>query len=383
MPLRVPIVSSPMDTVTEFRMAIAMARNGGLGIIHRFMPIEEQAAQIEKVKRAGVFINSNPVTVTETSTFREVKELQRRYAISSFLVVEKAETVGSPRAHRGDMKRIRGILTARDIHCFEFNDQLVRDFMTPLERLVHYEVGAQFSPLNCCLDGLLEECRKLLHSHKIEKVPILTADKEIVGLVSLRDILDYERKKCANKDASGRLFVGGAVGANKDNVERAAKLVNAGCDVLVVDIANGHSKLAMNATEELKEAFPTTDVVAGSIATGEGAENLIRSGANGVRCGIGNGSICITRVVAGSGVPQFSALLDTAPVCREYGVPLCSDGGNRNSGNMCKALAVGASSVMVGRLVAGCEESPGVALSKDGKFVKIYRGMAGRTSPLT
>lgn len=154
--------------------------------------------------------------------------------------------------------------------------------------------------------------------------------------------------------------------------------MKAGCDVLVVDVANGHSKLAIEATEMLKERFPQIDIVSGSVSTGEGAENLIRHGADGIRCGIGNGSICVTRVVAGSGVPQFTALMDTAPVCKHYGVPLCSDGGNKNSGNMCKALAVGASSIMLGRLVAGCDESPGVAFNKDGKFIKMYRGMAGR-----
>lgn len=184
----------------------------------------------------------------------------------------------------------------------------------------------------------------------------------------------------ANKDSSGRLFVGAAVGANKDYIERSQALIKSGCDVLVVDVANGHSKLAMNATEELKERFPTIDIVAGSVATGEGAQNLIRSGADGIRCGIGNGSICITRVVAGSGIPQLSALMDTAPVCSYYDIPLCSDGGNKNSGNMCKALAVGADSIMVGRLIAGCEQSPGISFNKDGKFVKIYRGMAGRNN---
>ena len=183
----------------------------------------------------------------------------------------------------------------------------------------------------------------------------MNAKKEIIGLVSLKDLQIFESMKIANKDQSGRLLVGAAVGANKDYIERAEQLKEAGCDVLVVDVANGHSKLALTATEELKEKFPTMDIVSGSIATGEGAENLIRHGADGIRCGIGNGSICITRIVAGSGVPQLSALMDTAPVCSYYDIPLCSDGGNKNSGNMCKALAMGASSIMVGRLVAGCE----------------------------
>lgn len=178
---------------------------------------------------------------------------------------------------------------------------------------------------------------------------------EIHGLICLKDIFAYEQLKLANKDLNGKLYVGAAVGANKDYIERAEKLIGAGCDVLVVDVANGHSQLALDATETLKDKFPSIDIVAGSVATGEGAERLIRSGADGIRCGIGNGSICITRIVAGSGVPQLTALLDTAPVCKVYEVPLCSDGGNRYSGNMCKALASGADCVMVGRLVAGCD----------------------------
>lgn len=250
--------------------------------------------------------------------------------------------------------------------------------MTPIEKLIYYEVNEGFDSINCDLNSILENCKKLLIANKIEKIPIITSKKEILGLVSIKDLKQYEAMNLANKDNSGRLFVGAAVGANKDYIERSQALVESGCNVLVVDVANGHSKLAMTATEDLKERFPSIDIVSGSVATGEGAENLIRSGADGIRCGIGNGSICITRVVAGSGIPQLSALMDTAPVCSYYDIPLCSDGGNKNSGNMCKALAVGASSIMVGRLIAGCEESPGVSFNKDGKFVKIYRGMAGR-----
>lgn len=241
--------------------------------------------------------------------------MKQKYSISSFLVVEKCDGESSPRISRDRARKIKGILTARDINCFEFDDQLVSDFMTPLEKLIYVEVEAGFSPQNCDLNSLLSECKKLLFKNKIEKIPIINPRKEIVGLVSLRDILEYEERKLANKDSSGRLYVGAAIGANKDYLERARKLADAGCDVLIVDVANGHSKLALNATEELKEKFPTLDIVSGSIATGEGAENLIRYGANGIRCGIGNGSICVTRVVAGSGVPQLSALMDTAPVC--------------------------------------------------------------------
>lgn len=333
-----------------------MARQGGLGILHRFMPLEQQVEQILKVKRAGVFMNPNPITISLNATFSDVKKIQENLSINSFLVVgdEEEEGEGS-NDQKPKNRRIEGIITARDILGFEFNDQKVKDVMTPLNRLIYYEVEEGFSTFTCDLNHLLEECKKLLFKNKIEKIPVLNPKKQIIGLVSLKDILQYEKVQQANKDSSGRLFVGAAVGANKDYLERAEKLAKAGCDVFVVDVANGHSKLAMDATEELKTKFPSIDVVSGSVATGEGAENLIRSGADGIRCGIGNGSICITRIVAGSGVPQLSAIMDTAPVCSYYDVPLCSDGGNKNSGNMCKGLAMGANSIMVGRLVAGCE----------------------------
>ena len=213
-------------------------------------------------------------------------------------------------------------------------------------------------------------------SKKIEKLPLIDSEGCIAGLITLKDICDREKRPMANLDSQGRLVVGAAVGAKDDYLERAKKLIDAGVDVLVVDIANGHSKVCIDAVQALKENFDI-DVVAGSVATGEGAENLIKAGADGIRCGIGSGSICTTRLVAGAGVPQLSALFDCAPICKQYQVPLISDGGNRNSGNMCKALAAGADCIMLGRLVAGCDESPGKVLLKDGRRVKIYRGMAG------
>ena len=222
-----------------------------------------------------------------------------------------------------------------------------------------------------------QKLKELMIEKRIEKVPIVNDKNEIMGLVTLKDISRLEKDLVANLDHEGSLVVGAAIGAKDDYLDRAKALIDAGCDVLVIDIANGHSQLCIDTVKIVKEKFPTVDVVAGSIATGEGALNLIKAGADGIRCGIGNGSICITRIVAGSGVPQLSALIDVAPVCKEYGIPLISDGGNRNSGNMCKALAAGADCIMLGRLVAGCEESPSKVIYRDGKLCKVYRGMAG------
>jgi len=219
-------------------------------------------------------------------------------------------------------------------------------------------------------------CKQIMIAKGVEKLPVVDEKNGILGLVTLRDINRIEDCPSANVDVNGKLYVGGAVGANKDYLERAKKIIDAGCDVLVVDIANGHAEICIEAVQRLKEQFQI-DVVAGSIATGEGAERLIKVGADGIRCGIGSGSICTTRIVAGAGVPQLSAVFDCAPVCIKYGIPLISDGGNRNSGNMCKAIGAGASCIMLGRLIAGSDEGPGQVLSKDGKRVKIYRGMAG------
>ncbi len=374
-PLNIPIVSSPMDTVTEYSMAVEMAKQGGLGIVHRFLSVEEQANMVEKVKRSGAFINTDPVLIDRTANLPKVREMTGKYGISSFLVVHR-DANQTPRLGNADSFRIEGILTKRDIGCMEFEDELVENFMTPVEKLVYLEVSKNY-PESYSMEGILKESKQILLRNKVEKIPVLFPDKTILGLICLKDIHSYEKNKKANKDHEGRLRVGAAIGCNKDYLERAELLRRAGVDVLVLDVANAHNKLAINATETIKESFPTLDLVAGSVATGEGAENLIRSGADGIRCGIGNGSICITRIKAGCGVPQLMALKDTSPVCSFYDVPLCSDGGNKNSGNMCKALAMGADSVMIGRLIAGCTESPGESFNKDGKFVKVYRGMAG------
>jgi len=242
--------------------------------------------------------------------------------------------------------------------------------MTHRDRIVAFTMTSKNMPK-------ASELLKLMHSNKIEKIPIVNEKNEIQGICTLKDLIHYEKENQRNINKSGLLMVAGSVGAKDDYIERARALVEAGVDAIVVDIANGHSKLCIETVETLKDTFKTIDIVAGSIASGEGAEKLIRAGADGIRCGIGNGSICITRIVSGAGVPQLTALWDVAPVCQEYNIPLISDGGNKNSGNMCKALAAGADCIMLGRLVAGCEESPSKVIYKDGKLSKVYRGMAG------
>jgi IMP dehydrogenase len=377
--LNMPLVSSPMDTVTESEMAIEMARNGGIGIIHRFQSIEDQAKMIRKVKRSEAHVIMDPIRVNKNITLKKLKELIKIHNINTFLVTDDGEESDgiyrSPQTRRkGSFTKskdtLAGIITSRDMRFHKDDYQYARDIMTPRDKMVVW-VGSQEQYPS------ISTLKDLMIKNRIEKIPIVTEKNEIIGLVALKDILRLDdRNYIANLDDEGSLIVGAAIGAKDDYLDRAKILIDAGCDVLVVDIANGHSQLCIDTVSMLKEKF-NIDVVAGSIATGEGALNLIKAGADGIRCGIGNGSICITRIVAGSGVPQLSALIDVAPVCKEYNIPLISDGGNRNSGNMCKALAAGADCIMLGRLVAGCEESPSKVIYRDGKLCKVYRGMAG------
>jgi len=371
--LNIPLVSSPMDTVTEDQMAIEMARNGGLGVIHRFQTIEDQAKMVEKVKRSGAYVVLDPILVTKNTTISDVKELIKIHGINTFLVTElEKNTTNTPskRKNSAVLDILSGIVTNRDIQSAKTPDTLVEEVMTHRDRIVAFTMTSKNMPK-------ASELLKLMHSNKIEKIPIVNEKNEIQGICTLKDLIHYEKENQRNINKSGLLMVAGSVGAKDDYIERARALVEAGVDAIVVDIANGHSKLCIETVETLKDTFKTIDIVAGSIASGEGAEKLIRAGADGIRCGIGNGSICITRIVSGAGVPQLTALWDVAPVCQEYNIPLISDGGNKNSGNMCKALAAGADCIMLGRLVAGCEESPSKVIYKDGKLSKVYRGMAG------
>lgn len=374
-PLNIPITSSCMDTVTEQKMAIEMARNGGLGIVHRFCSIEDQCKMVSEVKRAESAVIRHPYTVSGNITIRELCDLIKQFGCNTFLVTDDTAQ-GNQVADPSLKHKLVGIITNRDIRtCLDLNEK-VKDIMTPRSELSVLEVQTEKLEKGDGAVNLKDAKQKMLVA-KIEKIPVISAKNEILGLVTLRDIVRHEQRPLANLDSEGSLYVGAAVGAKDDYLERAKKLINAGVDVLVVDIANGHSTVCINAVKNLKEQFPGTDIVAGSIATAEGALPLIEAGADGIRCGIGSGSICTTRIVAGSGVPQLTALLETVPICRKYNIPLISDGGNRNSGNMCKALATGANCVMLGRLIAGCDEAPGTVLLKDGKRVKIYRGMAG------
>jgi len=372
--LKIPLVSSPMDTVTETDMAIEMARNGGLGIIHRFQSIEDQTKMVEKVKRSETHIIRYPICVSKNSKISDVEELIKLHNISTFLVINEYELSflnKSPPRKGSNIGRttLAGILTSRDLKFKNSGDQLVSEVMTPFEKLITFNAENKKPDPVFLKDSMLK--------NRIEKIPLIGNENEILGLVTLKDVLRLFSDTNANLDEDGCLLVGAAVGAKDDYLERAQSLIEAGCNVLIVDVANGHSQLCVDAVKNLKSRFPYVDVVAGSVATGEGALKLIEAGADGIRCGIGNGSICITRIVSGAGVPQLSALLDCSPVCKKYKIPLISDGGNRNSGNMCKALAAGGDCVMLGRLVAGCEESPSKIIYRDGKLCKVYRGMAG------
>ena len=344
-----PIVSSNMDTVTESEMAIAMARNGGIGIIHRFNSIEEQVKMVEEVKRAEGLIIRDPYCVNLVTSLEDIKSLMKSKKVHSLLVSERGQ--------------LQGIITSRDIRFYK-NGNTAQEIMTPREKLI---VGKP--------DISFEEATELLDKNRIEKLPLVDPDNNIKGLITSKDILNQINRPHASLDGHGRLLVGAAIGV-KDYLERAESLVAVDVDVLVIDIAHGHSDLAINTLKTLKEKFEV-DVIVGNVATVEGTEALIRAGADGVKVGVGPGSICITRIVTGSGVPQLTAVLNSATVAKKYNVPIIADGGIRNSGDVTKALAAGASTVMLGSVLAGTDESPGDLLTKDGRRVKIIRGMAG------
>ncbi|MGI0038022.1 MAG: IMP dehydrogenase [Nitrososphaera sp.] len=347
--LNIPIISANMDTVTESGMAIAIAREGGIGIIHRFLSIEDQVDEILKVKRSESVIIEQPYTIKPDVTVLEARKAMEQYGVSGLLVEEGG--------------KLAGIITRRDI-TFEKNDKRkVSEVMT--REVITAKAGTT-----------IEQAKEILHKQRIEKLPVIDEKKRIVGLITSKDILKMDEYPYASKDKKGRLLVGAAVGVKGDYLERTEALLEAGADVLVVDIAHGHSDNAINTVHMIKKAFPNCELVAGNVATGDGASDLIKAGVDAVKVGVGSGSICITRVVTGSGVPQLTAVLDSVKVARDHGVPVVSDGGVRNSGDMTKALAAGASSVMIGSLFGGTDESPGKTLVKNGKKFKMYRGMA-------
>ncbi|MCS6768010.1 MAG: IMP dehydrogenase [Candidatus Nitrosocaldus sp.] len=349
--LNIPIVSANMDTVTEANMAIAMAREGGIGIIHRFMSVEQQVNEVRKVKRAENIIIEQPYTIRQEQSLADAIELMNEYGVSGLLVVDHDE-------------RLVGILTRRDI-MFESRtgEKRVYDAMTKNVISARHTIT-------------LDEAKEILHKYRIEKLPLVDEHNRVRGLITAKDILRREQYPLAAKDRKGRLLVGAAVGVKGDYMERTDKLLDAGADVIVVDIAHGHSENAIDAIKRIKKAYPDCELIAGNVATAQGAKDLIDVGVDAVKVGVGSGSICITRIVTGSGVPQLTAIMDCARLAREYDVPVIADGGIRNSGDITKALAAGAETVMVGSLLAGTDESPGVSITKNGKRYKIYRGMA-------
>jgi len=353
--LRVPIISAAMDTVTESRMAIAMARNGGLGILHRNLSIEDQAYQVDLVKRTQTGMISNPVTIGPDATLEDLDELCGRYRVSGLPVVDPTE-------------HLLGIVTNRDLRLTpvaEWATTLVRDVMTPMP-LITGKVGISH-----------EDATLLLRQHKRERLPLVDDEGRLRGLITVKDFVKSEQFPQARKDSHGRLLVGAAIGFFGDAWERATTLVEAGVDVLVADTANGHARAMLEMVRRLKSDPATrhTQIIGGNIATRAGAQALVDAGVDAVKVGVGPGSICTTRVVAGVGVPQVTAIHNAALACRPAGVPVIGDGGLQYSGDIAKALVAGADTVMVGSLLAGCEESPGELVLINGKQFKAYRGM--------
>jgi IMP dehydrogenase len=348
--LNLPVVSAAMDTVTEARLAIALAQEGGVGILHKNMPPKAQAAEVLKVKRFESGVVKDPVTIPPTMTVREVLELKRAHKFSGLPVVEG--------------ERVVGIVTNRDLR-FETNlDQPVRSIMTPRARLVTVKEGAP-----------LEEAMRLMHRHRLERVLVVNGDFHLRGLITVKDILKSSEHPSACKDELGRLRVGAAIGVGEGTEERAIALVEAGVDVLVVDTEHGHAQGVLDRVKWVKRNFPQIQVIGGNIATATGARALIDHGADGVKVGIGPGSICTTRIVAGVGVPQITAVQNVALALRGTDVPMVADGGIRYSGDIAKAVAAGADSVMLGGLFAGTEEAPGEIELYQGRSYKSYRGM--------
>jgi IMP dehydrogenase len=347
--LNTPIISANMDTVTESNMAIALAREGGIGIIHRFMTIEDQVDEILRVKRSESVMIEQPYTIKPDLTVADAKKAMADYNVSGLLVEEGGKLVG--------------IITRRDI-TFEKNNKL------KLSELMTREVITAKPGIT------IDRAKEILHNQRIEKLPVVDDKGHIVGLITSKDILKMDQYPHASKDRKGRLLVGAAVGVKGDYLDRAEALLEAGADIIVVDIAHGHSENAINTVHMIKKAFPDCELIAGNVATGEGTSDLIKAGVDAIKVGVGSGSICITRVVTGSGVPQMTAVTESVKVARNYDIPVISDGGIRNSGDITKALAAGASSVMIGSLFGGTDESPGKTLVKNGKKYKMYRGMA-------
>ena len=350
--LAIPVISSNMDTVTESAMAQAMARMGGIGVLHRFMTVDRQAAEVQRVKRAEGFMVENPYSIAADATVQEARTQLAEHNIGGLLVC-------------GPQGEVLGLVTTRDLLFEPDPNRPVVQVMTPRERLISAELGAS-----------MEAARDKLHSHRLEKLPVFDHAGGLHGLITAQDIIKIEQWPDATKDERGRLRVAAAVGVRPSDLDRAAACVQAGADALVVDIAHGHSDTALGMVRSLKERFPHVDVIGGNVATAEGVRDMVAAGADAVKVGVGAGSICITRIVTGFCVPQLSAVAECAEAGQALGVPVIADGGIRTAGDITKAIAAGASTVMLGSLLAGADEAPGVSVIRNGRRYKIVRGMA-------
>ncbi|MFH0979339.1 MAG: IMP dehydrogenase [Candidatus Roizmanbacteria bacterium] len=350
--LNIPFISANMDTVTEADMAIALAREGGIGIIHRFMTIEEEVEQVNKVKRSIGFIIENPYTVMPDMPLKKIIDKAKKLGVNGFVVVD------------GKGKLI-GILSRRDYSFENGNHKKAKDLMTPLKKLVTGKVGIK-----------MNEAEKIFNRYKIEKLPLIDRKGQLNGLITARSIRSFERYSLSSKDSHGRYLVGAAVGVVNDYMERAEALVNAGTDVIVVDVAHGHNNVAMKAIATLRKKFKNIDLIGGNVATAEGARDLIGLGIDALKVGIGPGGLCTTRIVAGVGVPQFTAVSECFEVAKKKGVPVIADGGTNYPGDMTKALAAGGSTCMLAGWFAGTDESPGGIIMRKGMKFKIHRGSA-------
>lgn len=348
--LQAPILSANMDTVTEGEMGIVMAREGGIGIIHRFMTIDEEVHQIERVKRAESYIVDKPITLTTSHTVGAMKKIVEETFTGGILILDGSE-------------HLVGIVTTRDLLFEQDDSKLLSEIMTR-------------DVITAPRDTTLEKAEKILHEHRIEKLPLVDPNGKLTGLITMKDILKLTEFPKATKDARGRLSVGAAVGVKSSEIKRVERVLEAGADCIVVDIAHGDSKLEIDIIKAIRKKFASAQIIGGNVATAEGTQRLIDAGVDAVKVGVGPGSICITRVVAGAGVPQLTAVMNCAAVARPQSIPIIADGGIRTSGDMVKALASGASSVMIGSLLAGTDESPGLLMTRKGHRYKISRGMA-------
>ncbi len=354
--MKIPIVSANMDTVTEHEMAIVMAREGGIGIIHRFMTIDDQVRQVMRVKKAKSYVVDNPITLKTSDTVGDVKRIVEETYTGGIVILDETE-------------KVVGIVTTRDLLFEENGHRTLSEVMTG-------------DVITAPSDTTLKQAEKILHEHRVEKLPLVDADGRLTGLMTVKDIMKLAEYPNASKDMRGRLAVGAAVGVKGSELKRVERLLEAGADCIVVDIAHGDSNLEIGIIKQIRKNFPQAQIIGGNVATAGGTQRLIDAGVDAVKVGVGPGSICITRIVAGAGVPQLTAVMRCAEVARPQGVPIIADGGIRTSGDIVKALAAGASTVMLGSMLAGTDESPGMLITRKGHRYKASRGMASLQATL-